>query len=463
MAVPVSDLQSVAPSAIIELFVLELNATQHGANATYRFHAGVNTKDSGSITWAGDTYISMPIEAEGFEYSGNGQLPRPKIRVSNVFGTITAILSSLPSGLEGAKVRRLRTLARYLDAVNFTGNINPFGTPDPTAAFPEEIYYIDRKSAENRDLIEFELVASFDLSGVRAPKRQCVANICQWKYRSTECGYTGNAYYDINGNTAASLALDVCGKRLTDCKLRFAPLRSLGTVALGSNIITLDTATAVETGALVSGFGIPSGTTVLSYSGNNVTISANATATTTLTKTGTLSTDRISITLSDVTGLAVGMTVSGPKIVTGTSIAAITGNVITLGLPVNLIDVLGLQFTKTGSLVTAATVVPALSSSYLSVSSITSINAGMYVTGPTIDVTDRAIVQGFVYTTFAGSVVDLSYAGNISGSTGTYNFYTLQNQTSQTYSFTAASRVYSFRADTGIPFGSFPGIGTYLA
>ncbi len=33
------------------------------------------------------------------------------------------------------------------------------------------------------------------------PKRQIIANICQWKYRSTECGYTGSNYWDINDSS----------------------------------------------------------------------------------------------------------------------------------------------------------------------------------------------------------------------------------------------------------------------
>ena len=32
---------------------------------------------------------------------------------------------------------------------------------------------IDRKSAENRTVVSFELAAVFDMAGVRAPKRQC--------------------------------------------------------------------------------------------------------------------------------------------------------------------------------------------------------------------------------------------------------------------------------------------------
>lgn len=189
MAIPVSELQSVAPSAIIELFVLELNALQHGAADTYRFHAGTNINADGDLIWAGDTYLRFPIEVEGFEYSGNGQLPRPKVRVSNVMSTITALLLSLPSGLEGAKFTRIRTLARYLDGANWPGGTNPLGTPDSTAELPREIFYVDRKVSESRDLVEFELAAAFDLQGIRAPKRQCISNICQWTYKSVECGY----------------------------------------------------------------------------------------------------------------------------------------------------------------------------------------------------------------------------------------------------------------------------------
>ena len=50
--------------------------------------------------------------------------------------------------------------------------INPFGTPDPTATFDEQIFIIDRKSTENREIIEFELAATYDIAGVRLPKRQ---------------------------------------------------------------------------------------------------------------------------------------------------------------------------------------------------------------------------------------------------------------------------------------------------
>lgn len=212
-----SALQEIAPGAIVELFQLELNSIQHGVNAIYYFHAGINTIGT-SLVWAGQTYQPLPVEAEGFEWNGQGSLPRPKLRVANVLGTITSILVSLPDGLDGAKVTRIRTLGRYLDAVNFPGNTNP--TADPEAEWPREIYYIDRKSSETRDIVEFELASAFDLVGVRAPRRQCVTR-CQWRYRSAECSYTGTNYFNALDQPVFNASEDVCGKRVDSCKLRF--------------------------------------------------------------------------------------------------------------------------------------------------------------------------------------------------------------------------------------------------
>ena len=194
MAVPVSELQKIAPSNIIELFELELITVIHGSNTKYYFHNGVNTNGNNSIIFDNIQYEKMPIEATGFEFKSK-TLPRPRLKISNILGTFTTILLTLPQGLEGAKFTRKRTLRRFIDDANFAGGdllledgsfllqenssiidlesgANPFGTADPTALFPVEVYFVDRKVAENRNVIEFDLSASFDLDGVRLPKRQ---------------------------------------------------------------------------------------------------------------------------------------------------------------------------------------------------------------------------------------------------------------------------------------------------
>jgi len=205
MSLMFSELIKSSPFAIIDLYELHLNVAVHGTSEVYRFHNGGNGKftSTGEIVWKGNPYIAMPVEADGFDYSGNGQLPRPKLRVANLLSTITAIMIAVNettpgNDLTGAKFIRIRTLSRFLDGVNFDDGVNPYGVTDPESEAPQEIYYVDRKVTETRDFVEFELAAAFDLAGVRAPKRQCISNICQWQYRSAECGYTGTSYFNEN-------------------------------------------------------------------------------------------------------------------------------------------------------------------------------------------------------------------------------------------------------------------------
>tara|TARA_R100000353_G_scaffold106608_1_gene76726 strand:+ start:717 stop:1298 length:582 start_codon:yes stop_codon:yes gene_type:complete len=177
-----SDIQKANPSAIIELFTLSLDNNLHGSTTVYRFHAGTNLNANGKIVWDGNDYLRFPVQATGFAYQ-RGQLPRPTLTVSNVGSpSISAILltvnqTTAGNDLTGAKVVRIRTMLRFLDAANFSGATNPFGTPDPTAEFPQEIYYIDRKKAENREVVSWELAAVFDLAGIRSPKRQCTRSL----------------------------------------------------------------------------------------------------------------------------------------------------------------------------------------------------------------------------------------------------------------------------------------------
>ena len=173
------EIQKTNPSAIIELFTLQLDNALHGATTIYRFHSGSNLNANGEIVWAGNSYLRFPVEVTGFAFQ-RGQLPRPKMKISNALGTMSAILltvnqTTAGNDLTGATVTRIRTMAKFLDAVNFSGNTN--ATADPSAEFKREIYVVDRKATENRDIVELELAQVWDLAGVRAPKRQCTRSI----------------------------------------------------------------------------------------------------------------------------------------------------------------------------------------------------------------------------------------------------------------------------------------------
>lgn len=217
------ELAKINPSAIIELFELRLDSTLHGSSDIYRFHAGANADISGNIVFGGSPYVRIAIKGDGFEYTNTGTLPRPTLSISNLDGTMTTLLllvnaTTAGNDLGGAEVRRIRTLKKYLDGES---------TADPNAQWPQERWFVDRKSSESRDQVTFELASKFDLAGQKIPKRQVIANVCQWKYRSSECSYAGSNYFDVNGNTVSTLAEDVCGKRVSSCKLRFGDTAEL--------------------------------------------------------------------------------------------------------------------------------------------------------------------------------------------------------------------------------------------
>lgn len=208
------DIQNLSPGAIIELF--EVDVTPLG-DSIYYLHAGTNEL-KGDVVWQTNTYSAFPVIASGFNQTTEGALPRPKLQIANITGLMTSLTKDFDD-LIGVKVTRRRTFVKYLDAVNFTGGTNP--DADPNVYFPDDIYFIDRKSADNRVVVEFELASSLDLNGVKLPRRQIIQNHCPWAYKGSECGYAGGAVADIYDNPTSDPDEDACGKRLNSCKLRF--------------------------------------------------------------------------------------------------------------------------------------------------------------------------------------------------------------------------------------------------
>lgn len=195
MTLPLTEIQSLAPSALLELFVLDATAL---GGAVYRFHAGTNQLGT-SVVWQGQTYLPMPIQAEGFEWSTKGALPRPRMRVAALDGVVGGLVRDLDD-LVGAVVTLKRCHAKHLDAVNFPGGVNP--SADPAACWEDETWVVERKTAESQTVIEFELAAPLDVQNAQIPKRRINANVCAWNDAAV-------CIYSVGG---------VCGKRLADCK-----------------------------------------------------------------------------------------------------------------------------------------------------------------------------------------------------------------------------------------------------
>lgn len=220
-----ADAQTLESGALVELFDLDVTAL---GDTIHRFHAYTQV---GNITWNGNAYAPWPIQAQGFARTSTQQ-PVPTINVGNIDGSITALCLAFDD-LVGATITRRRTLGKYLDAVNF-GGTNP--TADPTQEMPKEVWFIERKANEDSSVVSFDLSSAIDFNGIQLPRRQIIANVCSWAYRSAECGYTGGAVAKADDTATAVLGLDVCGKRVASCKLRFGaanPLNYGGFAACG--------------------------------------------------------------------------------------------------------------------------------------------------------------------------------------------------------------------------------------
>lgn len=205
------ELQSLSPSALVEFFILDMTNTP-GGGFLY-FHDGA-TAGGNKVTWQGQEYDPWPIETEGFDISTQGVLPRPKMRIANMDGLISAEANAY-GDLLGCMLIRKRTFVRFLDAVNFAAG-NP--EADPNQHAEDDKWFVDQKTGENRYVIEFELASVFDLMGIKLPSRQVLKSACPWKYRGPECGYTG-PFYDRFDNPSSAFD-DACSKLLASCKVR---------------------------------------------------------------------------------------------------------------------------------------------------------------------------------------------------------------------------------------------------
>jgi lambda family phage minor tail protein L len=228
-----SDYQKLEPGNVIRLFAVD--GTSFGVSDILRFHAhniphgeteilaagGDESKlPAKSIWWQGEEFKAWPCQIEGIESSTSGSAAQPKLSVANLDGSITALCLHYDDLLQ-AKVTIHDTLAQYLDAKNF-----PTGNPvaDPTQE-KLQVYYIDSKSAETNQVIEFTLSSPMDLQGLMIPTRQ-LHSLCSWcirgKYRTGDgCDYTGTSYFDDKNNPVGDPSLDKCSGTLSGCKLRF--------------------------------------------------------------------------------------------------------------------------------------------------------------------------------------------------------------------------------------------------
>ena len=171
-----------------------------------------------NIIWQGETFEPMALEVSGLEMRSDGKASAPTLSMANNIGGIQGAISAycLQFGdFAGAKLKVITTLAKYLDAENFsTGN----ASANPSEK-REQIWFIEQKTSENAQQVTFELSNPVDFEGLKIPTRQ-ISNYCNWEYRSEECGYIGSAMFTEKDEPTDNPTLDRCNYRTSGCRCR---------------------------------------------------------------------------------------------------------------------------------------------------------------------------------------------------------------------------------------------------
>ena len=123
--------------------------------------------DGSLVVWQGNTYVFIPIMTSGWEVigstsQGGTSQPTPQLQISNTNKVLLTAVVAL-GNLVGAKLTRHRTFQKFLD-----------GQPsaDSTQYIGPDVYYINQKTAHNKNSITFQLVNPIDMPGKMLPGRQ---------------------------------------------------------------------------------------------------------------------------------------------------------------------------------------------------------------------------------------------------------------------------------------------------
>ena len=197
-------LLDLQPTAVLELFRVFPDRINK-PTLFLGFHGG--TLYDKSLVWQGVQYLPLAIETDGFDILADGQLARPKVKVTNKNNIITNFLQNYKDFVN-AKLVRKRVSVKFLDDENFDGG-NPFGVADPKAELTNQEWIVGRKISESKLFVEFELNSPLDLESFSINSRGVVSKFCYWQYRGEGCRYEGqpieqedgSQFLDIDGNS----------------------------------------------------------------------------------------------------------------------------------------------------------------------------------------------------------------------------------------------------------------------
>jgi lambda family phage minor tail protein L len=205
------DSRKLDPTALMDFYCINLNPIG-AAGQVFYIYPGTDA-DNQPITYQAMTFIPWPMTVTGIDKRGTGSSARPTAEVGNVNRVITELCRAYQD-MVGATVWRRRTLVKYV--------------LDDIGEYHDDYYVIEQRIGEAKDIVKFELSSPMDFMDKQLPGLVTIANGCPHRYRSTAggsgCSWPGTdpaKWFDAHGVSVDSSGLDICGKHMSDCKLRF--------------------------------------------------------------------------------------------------------------------------------------------------------------------------------------------------------------------------------------------------
>lgn len=211
------------PAPVTLYYFFKLTHTYYNEQINLLFHCNgmLETLDTTKnrivgtdiMPFNGENYQYIGVAIQGIKLSDGAKVNSPTLTISNEINGIPNYMSKLCALYDyfrGAKLQLYIMTERAYKA--------------NTGQYIEQIWYVERPAIESFQSIQFELSSPLDFRKQQVPTR-IVAPFCTWamrgEYRGEECGYTGDKYFDRQGNPVTDIAQDECGGKCKDCELRF--------------------------------------------------------------------------------------------------------------------------------------------------------------------------------------------------------------------------------------------------
>jgi lambda family phage minor tail protein L len=191
-------------------------------------------RNTENVLWGGEEWVAFPFTIDDISEQSAGEEPQLTVSVGNQTRAIQSYIEDGNGGV-GATVTIRVVFQKYYGQNTYLEDVDGapitdveddyiylIHTAEPSVELEYE--YVCTGCTATSEWVTFTLGASNNNFRRAFPRHKAYKNICRWKFKSPQCGYTGTEF-------------DTCPKTLAACRergnsTRYGGFPSIGTGAL---------------------------------------------------------------------------------------------------------------------------------------------------------------------------------------------------------------------------------------